>query len=239
MERFDFRSKGWYVNTLPPQDITVIGAGGIGSHFMASALRLNHIWHLYDHDVYEEHNLGGQTIVTKNDLGKNKAIVIKEYANKSFLKTNIETYGEYQPSDPVTPIMVSCVDKMSVRKMLFENWLKNKPDNEEAFFLDGRMSMLHFEIYAINRTDQANIDKYLKTLISLDYEAPCSLQQTYMTGSIIGGVMLMFLSQHFEGMINIFTIRDIPYSRIFSYDNLSLKDIPENDEVSMINMINE
>lgn len=66
-----FKDAPWF--QVGPQDIILVGQGGIGSWCSLLLARGGHNLYLYDNDTYDESNAAGQFMKLK-DIGVNKAV---------------------------------------------------------------------------------------------------------------------------------------------------------------------
>lgn len=121
-------------------DLCVVGAGGTGTYFLKEFSRFlcNNVdtkksivsMHIYDGDVVEEKNLSRQAF-TDADIGRNKAAVMAEVLNDAFDLSYIahdiyvldrqqvtKNFQKKQYSEPVVPLIVSCVDNHACRILL-------------------------------------------------------------------------------------------------------------------------
>jgi hypothetical protein len=196
----DFMSK--------PQDILLVGLGGIGRGTASELINVGHSLTIYETDLVEEHNCIPQgywvdqigctkyqawgTQVSKF-LGKNQ-VLEAEHINEMYNKNSY-----------AAPIMISCVDNMQARKDMFENWKKQE---DRLLFVDGRMLAEYFEVFCVTPETE---EQYLEYLFD-DSEVlpqPCTYQQTSFVAKIIHGTICQsvcnFLTQkpiHFKIVYN-------------------------------------
>ena len=100
------------------------------------------------------------------DIEKKKVSVTREFM-KHFNKL-VEVYelGRFRRSDNLnTQIVVSCVDKMKVRKEIFNSCKRNK---DVQLFIDTRMAGLQGQVYTVDMTNKEEIENYMKTLFADD-----------------------------------------------------------------------
>jgi molybdopterin/thiamine biosynthesis adenylyltransferase len=89
--------------TLFDSHITIIGCGGLGGHIAEILTRIGiGKLSLYDFDHFEEHNLNRQNFSTLTDLGRDKAIVVKEALER--INPSIEIKALVQRFDPLSDI---------------------------------------------------------------------------------------------------------------------------------------
>jgi len=79
--------------------VTIIGCGGLGGHIAEILTRIGiGKLTLYDFDTFEEHNLNRQNFSTLADLGREKALVVKEALER--INPSIEIEAFVQRFDP-------------------------------------------------------------------------------------------------------------------------------------------
>jgi molybdopterin/thiamine biosynthesis adenylyltransferase len=175
------------------QHIVVGGVGGIGSWLAIYLSRIGHILYLYDMDIIDETNMGGQ-LYSLAQIGTNKAEATK--ANIilfSGAESNVSTYTQYdEDSGFVTPIMCSCFDNMAARKLMFEKWAAY---DKRELFVDGRMLA---EIGMVFTVQKGQEEEYRKSLFedSEVEEAPCSFKSTSHCGALISSLMVSNLNNY-------------------------------------------
>ena len=131
-------------------DLTIIGAGGIGSSLIINATIMGFkqiaIW---DHDILEEHNLS-TTVYPEEYLGTKKAVTAGIFASKFNNKVNIISHAEkWLPSCDITDMVFVCTDDMESRWSAYKAW-RNR--DTRIFFIDMRMGALSMEIITTTRT---------------------------------------------------------------------------------------
>ena len=147
-------------------EVTIVGCGANGS-FIGLALAKMGLtkFRLYDFDSVEVHNLPNQFFGWK-DIGKKKVNVTKEYMKHFNKLVEVYEFDRFRRSDNLnTQIVVSCVDKMKVRKEIFNSCKRNK---EVQLFIDTRMAGLQGQVYTVDMTNKEEIENYMKTLFGDD-----------------------------------------------------------------------
>ena len=206
----------WYNPTF--LDITIGGAGGIGSWFTTLISRIGvSSLHLYDMDTIDTTNLGGQLYKT-GQVNMSKVEAVRQNVI-DFCDTNINTYQRYTEEDGViTPVMVSCFDNMDARKIFFESWAS---DPDRKLFMDGRMLAESFQIFTVLPGQE---DRYRKTLFadSEVEEQACSAKATSHTGAIIGGMMTSIITNFMTNTKLGVPIKEVPFKTGFQISLLTL-----------------
>ena len=197
MEETRERFKGAMWFNLPKQDIYIVGAGAIGSWaalFLARSGVAKSLV-IMDDDVVTPVNLAGQFYGMK-DIGQLKVSALSENL-KSFADINTDSLYtiniKIDNSDMISgcKIIISAVDNMKTRKILFDSWKKSvrkgyeEGDGNPYIFIDGRMSAENFQIYFITPD---KIEEYEATLFNDDEvaEAPCSYKATTHYAAMLG-----------------------------------------------------
>jgi len=139
--------------------ITIIGVGAIGS-FTALTLAKMGIKHMtiYEFDRVTPHNIPNQ-FYKVNHVGKLKTSSLVEIINE-FAECEVEIKGAFKQRTKITgDIVISLVDSMEVRKMIF-----NKCSKVNIPFIDARMGGEFMRVYAIS--NKTNRKFYRSTLYS-------------------------------------------------------------------------
>lgn len=149
-------------------EITIVGCGAIGSFVAVSLAKMGLTkFALVDFDTVEEHNLPNQ-FFEQSDVGKHKVTITS--INMINFNNNVEinvVIPRFDKNTKIhTPIVISCVDKMNVRKMIFEASIKAN----SQLFIDTRMAGLQGQVYTVDLTDKKEIENYKKSLFK-DKEA--------------------------------------------------------------------
>lgn len=201
-----FSGAQWYeyINKL---DVTVAGIGGIGSNFVFLLSRLNpYNICLYDDDKVELANLSGQLFGTDDiKLKKVFAITNKIKTLSSYYKY-ICNACKFEKGDTLSNISVCGFDNMEARKIYFDAWLdkiielSNNWQNMELaskfLFIDGRLNLEEFQIFAIQGNDREAIKAYQEKWLFDDAEAEhtiCSQKQTTFMSCMIASMMINIL----------------------------------------------
>lgn len=203
-----FKDAPWF----PKEDETVMigGAGGISSWLTLFLARAGFKPIVYDFDVIEEHNTGGQ-LFRISDVGRHKVValseIIKEFANDAM--SGITT--KIDENSPSHHFMFSGFDNMLARRNMFENW-KRSINNcaVTPILIDGRLEMEQLQIFCVTPD---RIDEYEKTLF-LDSEVedtPCTMKQTSHAAAMIATLMTSFFTNHMTNIYEREIIRDVPF----------------------------
>jgi len=203
----------------PNQHIVVGGAGGIGSWASLFLARIGHHLYIYDMDIIDETNLGGQ-LYGQDQIGTNKAEATKE--NIEYFcgdDAHVTLYERYEEKDGiVTPIMFSCFDNMAARKTMFEKWAAY--DKREAF-VDGRMLAEVGNVFLVQKGEE---DAYREKLFddSEVEEAPCSFKATSHCGALTGSQMVSVLNNYLTNKKSGFNDRVVNFQTDFELPTLTV-----------------
>lgn len=195
--------------------VTLGGAGGIGSNVAYNLIKLGYDIYLFEYDVVDPGNVGGQHYYL-SDVGKTKAIAIVKRAGDVNKETKVTTLGkltEATPIELIQPITLSGFDNIDARRLLFEKWYERYKDSKEAIFIDGRQNAEDFEIFAVT-PDLA--DRYRETLFTDEIdELPCNYKATTQTGLINAGMMIGIMTNFISELVDP-GIRVIPFRTSFN-----------------------
>jgi len=224
-----FKGADWY--SEEPEDVIVGGAGGIGSWTSMLLARAGFNPTVYDFDIIEEHNLGGQ-LYPKLLIGQPKvdalSQIIDSFCNHQITMVN----SKYDENSFSHTYVVSAFDNMEARKTMFNNWvekivkpwLQNK-DSNVPIFIDGRLNAEQMQIFCITPD---NIDKYKEHLFddSEVEDAPCTFKQTSHSAAMIAAHMVGFFTNHITNVKVGSIERKVPFywEYFIPIDLLTIKD---------------
>lgn len=178
--------------------ITIAGCGTVGSNAAMQLARAGFKrFHLIDMDQVEPHNLPSQHFDV-TDLGANKAAALAEGIVRITDNTQITTQeheligGEQFDQG----ILISAVDSMDMRKMLFE--MSAVPNPLIDLFVDFRMGGNEMRAWAFNPQDKRRADQYAKTLHGSEEsaEALCGGRTFAPMGALVGAICTQFITKH-------------------------------------------
>lgn len=198
--------------------ITVIGAGGIGSWTALALAKMGcQNVQVIDFDVIEKHNVGSQ-LYGALDIDKKKVDAVKDRITPLVDNVPHVRDEEITPENIYvllrnTDILISAVDVMSVRRMLFE-WLAVQND---VHFIDGRMAANAIEIYTAHSNDRDSLEAYDKTLFSDEDALPiaCSMRAVIYNTFVVSGLITAMVAQIANG-------KDLKRETVVDLTNLSM-----------------
>lgn len=195
--------------------VTLGGAGGIGSNLAYNLIKLGYDIVLFEDDVVEAHNIGGQMFYL-SDVGGTKALAIMKRAGDVNKETKILPVGRLteESSDVfIHPIVLVGFDSIEARKILFEKWYAKYKNSSEAILIESRQNAEDFEIFAVT-PDRA--DRYRETLFTEEIdELPCNYKATTQTGLINAGMMIGLMTNFISELVDP-GIREIPFRTEFN-----------------------
>lgn len=246
-----FKGLDWVQDDYP--EVMVIGAGGISSWLSLFLSRIGVPIHIFDHDIVEEHNIGGQ-LFNYDSIGKYKVNAVKNICTNLCGSINVMPYNEKINSDILRQILnplsypllyrnvdfiFSGVDNIFTRndvvKYLFIE--SNNKSTKKIIFIDGRLLAETFQIYVVTKD---NYDQYIREAVFLDSEAeenlPCTAKQTSHIGAMIACMMTGYFTNILFNQKVGENIRDVPF--FTSYD-LSSNVLITRDKVDVVNLSND
>jgi len=212
-----FSELPWY---NPNLNIIIGGVGGIGSWLSLYLARAGYILYLFDDDIIDETNIGGQ-LYSITQLGQRKVDAVAENLAEFANMFDIAKQSRYTKTSIACPIMFSCFDNMVARKTMFDNW-KNQPDRE--IFIDGRMLAESFQIYTVVKGKES---EYIDTLFDDGdvIDQPCSAKSTSHCGGMIGAMMMGIFTNYMSNIKLGGEFRDVPFKTTFEIPTLTFNTI--------------
>jgi len=175
------------------QRVTIIGAGGIGSWVTVALAKLG-VRHLrvVDPDYVESHNLS-TTPYRQIDVGKKKVHALQSLLDE-FKRTMVAVPHRYAGGQlPQTDVLISAVDSMAARRLLFKVVQKQKI----PFYIDGRIGGENLRVYSIRPMRLVDRHLYRSTLVP-DHrvaQLSCTGQQVMDVGLTIAGLIVRSVRQ--------------------------------------------
>ena len=207
-----FKEAPWF-NIAAKQSVLIGGAGGIGSWTALLCSRMGSEVVLFDFDLVEEHNIGGQLFKTK-DIGKLKCTAVESVIIDFTVDYKVSAFGEAITENTGTsPIAIAAFDNMSARKIMYSKWKKVFGGNPKALFIDGRLQAEHMQIFCIRGDKEDDQKYYEENQLFSDSEvedAPCSMKQTSHSAAMIASHIIGFLTNHFTNIADGDEARVVP-----------------------------
>lgn len=178
--------------------IVIAGCGTVGSNCAEALARAGFKqFHLIDMDVVEAHNLPSQAFTIEQlNMNKAEAVAANLPTFADDLDLEVQSHqldgGEQFEAD----VLISAVDSMKMRKLLFELSAKTNPRIE--LFVDVRMGGNQMEAYAFNPHDERRAKQYEGTLYSDEEAEPieCGGRTFSPVGAMTGAFVTQFVTKH-------------------------------------------
>jgi len=199
-----FSSASWF-DVVQEQEIILAGLGGIGGYvsFLLSRLNPKNLI-LFDNDLFEAHNLGGQLCRT-TDIQEYKVRVASNIAQDFSSYYDISDISrKYVEGEITRNIMICGFDNMQARKVFFESWLKRvrlvgAEEAKKCLYLDGRLLAETFQIFCVRGDREDYIENYQTRHLfgeGVAVGTTCTLKQTSHIAMMIASKMVTYLVNH-------------------------------------------
>lgn len=204
-----FKDAPWF----PKEEtyVTIGGSGGIGTWLTLLLSRAGFSPLVYDFDVIEEHNMGGQ-LFAKKHINSAKVDALKEVV-LDFTDTEILVFNEKITEEtPFNNIMFSAFDNMKARKDMFTAWKNGltEENKNESIFIDGRLTMEQLQIFCVTPDLIENYEKHLFDDSEVP-DAPCTMKQTSHSAAMISSHMVGFFTNFFTNVVEKDKVRVVPF----------------------------
>ena len=181
--------------------VSVIGVGAVGSHVLEvlTKVGITNIT-MYDYDTVERHNVANQGFgLDEVGLLKTEAVRLRLLRTTGVDVKVVE--GKIEESFPFdTDIVISAVDSMAVRKLLWEGVSDLRSTTQ--LWIDGRMGALYGVVFSIPLEDMRKVGLYSATLHSdaEGIQAPCSAKATIFCPWWMASMMGATVMKHVAGI---------------------------------------
>ena len=173
------------INQSYLDELTIIGAGGVGSALVMNAAIMGfkriHIW---DFDTLENHNLS-TTTYPEECLGLPKVIAAQKQA--VFYNNKVKVYAhneEWIQGKYLSPNVMMAPDNMEVRYAVYLDWYHNN----KGMLVDMRMGALTMEVISVTPQHNNYVDTWRPSAAIQDEE--CTAKHTIFTASVVSGIGL-------------------------------------------------
>jgi molybdopterin/thiamine biosynthesis adenylyltransferase len=170
------------------EEITIIGAGAIGSWVTLSLAKMGFgNIRVYDHDTISIENMNCQ-FYPMNAIGESKVEtlcnLVADFTNIDITPLNQKWFGERHNG-----IVISAVDCMDVRQSIFEAY-RMKGYNTRAV-IDGRMGAENALLYVYKPMNIESCHHYSKSLYSNEEAVAerCTAKATIYTANLLAGLV--------------------------------------------------
>jgi hypothetical protein len=127
------------------ENITIGGAGGLGSWLAFFLGRIGHNLTVFDFDHVGIENIGGGQFYKQNQAGTEKTTALRQNLFDFVGHMNMTGFGRYEKGIQVNPITITTFDNMEARKDMMETWYemaKVKPHGIDQLYAFINISML-------------------------------------------------------------------------------------------------
>ena len=203
-----FRGAEWF--RAAQNHVALVGAGGLGSNIAVSLCRVlgDKTLRIYDKDIIEQKNLAGQNFGI-SDIGRIKSAVVSVQCENfnPYIHTKIKE--NFSPSDSFDdiPIVITGLDNMAARQLVFSKWMQRIDDFKEllasdcnkdwcmsqlklSLLIDARLSAEKWQILCVDPSNEKAIKEYEDKWLFDDSEAQedvCSYKQTAFAAQMCAG----------------------------------------------------
>jgi hypothetical protein len=169
-------------------NVTLIGAGGLGSNIAVSLSRLlgNKVLNIYDPDYIEYKNLAGQNF-SLTDVGCAKASVVAVQCscfNPSINAIPKISRFEGFSNQYVPKATITGLDNMASRSFVYYKWrekIESTTEDNPVVLIDSRLSAETWQVFCVTSTDKKAQEEYESKWLFTDEEADegvCTYKQT-------------------------------------------------------------
>jgi molybdopterin/thiamine biosynthesis adenylyltransferase len=205
-------------------NILIVGAGGIGSWLSFSLSRIDHSIVLIDDDRVDATNvLGGQFFKRVHiDQFKANSVrnICREFGCNSVFQSVPTKFNDESYLPGRFDVVISAVDNMKAREDLFKLFCeKSSKSSQPMLFIDGRLTMEMYEVFAVEGNNPIQIEKYKADHLFPDEEADvldCTTKQSTFAAMGIASLMTTLICNWNVNMKYELSIREVPfYTRHF------------------------
>ncbi|MEO0271515.1 MAG: ThiF family adenylyltransferase [candidate division WOR-3 bacterium] len=204
-----------------PYDVLVIGAGSVGSNIILhlAKMGIKNIG-VCDFDTISEENIGVSILYGFKDIGKNKAMAIKEkvldlvddavriHEFTDRIENNKEIINDFD-------IVISAVDSISARQNIFNIVLESK---NVKLYIDTAMGGMALTAKVVDMSDENDKYKYYRYITSLnDSNVPdirCTSKSTLHGTSVLAAFVESIIIQYYnsQGKKPMFSTKDFNFN---------------------------
>lgn len=210
-----FSGADWCLRPDKMPYVQVIGLGNLGSWLSLFLNRMGYNLVLIDKDNLEPVNSSGQLYTnynTNEHTLKTEGIVDILCDFGSAVPDFKILTGDYTEMDFISPIVISCVDSMKVRRDIYNKWKKQE---DKKIFIEAGSSAEGFEIYGIT-PDREEWYEQVRINDEVEGTENCSYKAT----SHIGAMCSAYIAQILSNFTGTNPIRTVP--KRLSYNGIML-----------------
>lgn len=173
-----FSTAPW-ADSMKNRNVTVVGAGSIGSWLCIFLTRAGVNVHLYDDDTVEIHNLGGQ-LMLQETLDMPKVEAVKLTCERLGATGTVDTYKvKMKEGMCTTGEVFSCVDSMKSRRIIFNQFMKS----ESELLIDGGILIEDWDVKTVIKPNVDNYEESIQGKDSQTINPLCTYQNTTAVGA--------------------------------------------------------
>lgn len=207
-------SEAPWVNNFP---VTIGGLGGIGSNVAYLLAKHGVNATIYDFDMVELHNIGGQ-MFDRRDVGKNKVRAIIDKILFIDINLRWNTNRKFTQISKITSVAFGCFDNMKARISFYNAWknlylssTQEFKNNNPFILVDGRQNAETLDIYVVT---PETMERYESEGLFDDSEVedlPCNFKSTTHTGFLTSGIMVSAYTNYLANFNTQENVRSIPF----------------------------
>jgi hypothetical protein len=186
------------------EPITIIGAGAVGSFTTLSLAKMGFTnITVFDFDKIDVENMNCQ-FYRFGDIGSFKVEALKDLV-KDFTRVEINAVNGLYESGYFKGIVISAVDSMKVRKLIWDNHKDIAIGTK--LIIDPRMGAESALIYAMNPWNSKDVESYEKALYSDENAVAedCTAKATMYTATMLAGQVCKIVKDYLT--------KSVPYAR--------------------------
>lgn len=232
------------------EEIMIVGIGGIGSWLTLNLSRIGHNLYIVDPDMVDETNVTGGQMYRDFDIGRHKVHSVVDIARQFGCTGGIISVDDvFTGETGVVPIMMTGLDSMEARKLVFEEWNKDREVSKKGnlldgannhLLIDGRLTMEMMEIIAVQGSNEEQIERYKREFLFDDEEADvldCTTKQSTFGAMMIASLMTATLCNFLTNKKLGEEFREVPFYQrfhlpIFNYKKTEVNDTSKTEENS-------
>lgn len=211
-----------------PLDITIGGAGNLGSWLSLFLARQGHKLYVYDFDTIEDRNTGGQFYGPLQN-GQLKTVALQANLVQFCGPVEFTSMGRFEADSMVSNVVFACFDSIDARRLMFEAWLKLQMEKKERIkgevnlYVDARSTLEMGQLFCVNHPNQ--VEAYRKSLFPKEQamEVPCNYKSTSHNGALSAALMVSLLNAQQVNRKEGMQIYSTPFSMAYELPQLSFK----------------
>jgi hypothetical protein len=209
-------------------NMTVGGAGGLGSWVALFLSRVGHGLNVYDFDSVGIENIGGGQFYAGSQAGQLKTEALRKNIWEFSGHSHFTAFPKFIKGSAIDPICIATFDNMEARKDMFEDWLdsaKSKSKDDDRIYAFINISMLPEGgfIEVVDRPSRAK--DWIKEWVPSS-EIPdlaCSFKSTTHNAALMAanavGILNNIIFNHIHGE----ELRSIPYKTIIDLNLIMME----------------